>query len=152
VPTVAETAEPDPNVVAARQSLGWYSYHAWRARIQYQILEVFQIDTGAAIPLAAALHWPIGVGATLGACIALAGGIRSMFRWQANWVAWSITASKIQREISLYEVKALPYSGENRGQLLVQTVADLGVAETAQWASQTQPSDQRSSGGTGATP
>jgi hypothetical protein len=146
VSAAAETPQSDPCLAKARHSLAWYSYHAWRARLAYQILEVFQIGTGAAIPLAAALHWPIGVGATLGACIALAGGIRSVFRWQANWVQWSITASKIQREMSLYEVQAPPYNVANRGQLLVQTVAELGVAETLQWASQAQQTGDRTPG------
>jgi hypothetical protein len=133
----------DPHLAEAQASLRWYSSHAWRARTAYQGLEVFQIGTGAMIPLAAAVHWPIAVSATLGACIAVAGGVRSVFRWQANWVAWSITAANMTREIALYKARAEPYTGEDRGQRLVTTVHSLEVAETLQWAAQAQQSDQR---------
>jgi hypothetical protein len=138
-----DSSPRDRYLHTAERQLRWYARSAWKARIGYQTLEVFQIGTGAVIPLAAAVHWPTAVGAALGACIAIAGGIRSVFRWQANWVAWSITAGKTQREISLYQAGARPYDGEGRGRLLVENVEDLALAETLQWASNSQKSDQR---------
>jgi hypothetical protein len=50
-----------------RPVLEWYSDHAARARPAHQVLEVVQIGLGAAIPFSAAVHWPVAVGAAMGA-------------------------------------------------------------------------------------
>jgi len=131
----------DPYLNHAEKRVAWYTKSAWKARISYQALEVFQIGTGAAIPLAAAVHWPIAVGATLGACIAIAGGLRAVFRWQANWIAWTVTTGKMYREIALYKVGGAPYDGEDPGELLVRTISELELAETLQWAGDQQKGD-----------
>ena len=95
------------------------------------------------IPLAAAVHWPIAVSASLGAGIAFAGGIRSAFRWQTNWVTWSITAAKMQHEISLYTARIPPYNHDSGGWLL-RSVARLEMAETVQWATQARRASRAS--------
>jgi hypothetical protein len=134
----------DPLLAAARRSWRWYERTARRARRRYEALEVFQIGTGAMIPLATAVHWPIAVGAALGAgiAIAIAGGIGSDLRWQSNWVACAVTAGNTQHEISLYTAKIQPYNNGNGGQRLVSSVARLEMIETMQWAMQAQHNDQ----------
>lgn len=135
-------AASDSHLASARASWRWYDSHAGRARRCYQALEVFQIGTGSLIPLAVAVHWPIAVSAALGAAIAFAGGIRSAFRWQTNWVTWAITAAKMQREISLYTARIAPYNNGSGGQRLLRSVAQLEMIETVQWATQAQQSGQ----------
>ncbi len=141
-PASDAVAASDPLLASARESWRWYDRHAGRARRSYQALEVFQIGSGAMIPLAAAVHWPIAVSASLGAGIAFAGGIRSAFRWQTNWVTWSITAAKMQHEISLYTARIPPYNHDSGGQRLLRSVARLEMAETVQWATQAQQGEQ----------
>jgi len=123
----------DPHLTYARQERDWYAKHAPLARIGYQLLEVVVIALGAAVPVAAALDADVGVTAVLGAAVVVAAGIRSVFRWQENWIGFIDAQIQLDDEIALYVFGDAPYDGADRGERLARAVQAIKRQETERW-------------------
>jgi hypothetical protein len=143
IPPPVTSAPPgqDPHLAYARQQRDWYAQHAPLARIGYQLLEIVVIALGASVPVAVALDADVGVTAVLGAGVVLAAGVRSVFRWQENWIGFIDAQIQLDDEIALYEFGDAPYDDAGRGERLARAVQAIKRQETDRWRA------RRSAGG-----
>jgi len=123
----------DPHFSYARRERDWYARHAPRERLGYQLLEIVVITLGASVPVAAALDADVGVTAVLGAAVVVATGIRSVFRWQENWIGFIDAHIQLDDEIALYAFGDAPYDGPDRGERLTRAVQAIKRQETERW-------------------
>jgi hypothetical protein len=131
----------DPAFKLARGRLGWYRRQARKARVGYQYLEVAQLTAGALVPVAVALGWSKAAIAALGAVVVFAGGVRAVFQWHDNWLAFISAQIQIERHLALYEVRAPPYADDHREQKLVSEVERITGEETDRWRARRQADD-----------
>ena len=144
-PTTSGSAGQDPHLVYARQERDWYAKHAPLARIGHQLLEIVVIALGASVPVAVALDADVGVTAVLGAAVVVAAGVRSVFRWQENWIGFIDAQIQLDDEIALYAFGDPPYDGADRGERLARAVQAIKRQETERWQA------RRSAGGRSAS-
>ena len=123
----------DPHLAYARRERDWYAKHAPLARLGYQLLEIVVITLGASVPVAAALDADVGVTAVLGAAVVVATGVRSVFRWQENWIGFIDAQIQLDDEIALYAFGDAPYDGTDRGERLARAVQAVKRQETERW-------------------
>ena len=123
----------DPHLAYARTEREWYAKHAPRARLGYQLLEIVVITLGASVPVAAALDAHVGVTAVLGAAVVVATGVRSVFRWQENWIGFIDAQIQLDDEITLYALGDAPYGDTDRGERLARAVQAVKRQETERW-------------------
>jgi len=123
----------DPHLVYARQERDWYAKHAPRERLGYQSLEILVLALGASVPVAAAVHADAGVTAVLGAAVVVATGVRSVFRWQENWIGFIDAQIQLDDQIALYALGDAPYDGADRGECLAREVQAIKRQETERW-------------------
>ncbi|WP_213454862.1 DUF4231 domain-containing protein [Rhizomonospora bruguierae] len=132
------SAPADPAAVAlstATDLRDWYARQAGRARLGHRVTELGVIVLGAAVPLAAALRLGGAVAAVLGAGIVVLTGIRGLYQWHENWLAFTRVRLALETELALFAVGAAPYDGPDRAVLLVRAAEAVKSADTKQWGS-----------------
>jgi hypothetical protein len=116
-------------------SYEWYKSHAIRARLLYRASEVGIIAVSVSIPAAAAI-WPdhVVVAAVLGAFVAAATGLRSVFHWHENYLRFSEAREAVDQERRLYRLRTDHYSDDaTRNENLVKAVSAIEQRELGSW-------------------
>jgi hypothetical protein len=126
--------EPDPSLALAVQQMEWYSRHRDLARRAYQAGEVLVLIAAAATTLAAALQVHPWVTASLAATSLVLTGLRKVFDWHENWLAF--TAAWIELRSAVYAYRLLPEDqrDERARSELVDKVNMVAMSETSRWS------------------
>ena len=126
-------SDPDPPLALALQQLRWYAVHRDRARQLYWVLEVLQILGAAGATLAAGLQAAAWATATLAAATFTVTGLRQLFKFQEDWLAFSVAWAQLNTAINQYRM--LPEGDEklSAGRALVDRVNSVVEGETRSW-------------------
>lgn len=123
--------------------LEWYSARSWRCKRWFFTLQVLQILIGAAVPFLAAqltaeslnLKYVI---ALLGALVAIAGGIVTLYRFQENWIEFRSTAEALKQEKYFYLTRTGPYAADKPFPTLVERVEAILGKQHSRWVGRAQ--------------
>lgn len=124
---------PDPPLGLALQQLDWYAVHRDRARWGHRVLEVLQILGAAGTTLAAGLQAATWATAGLAAATLVVTGLRQLFHFHDDWLAFSVAWAQLNTAINQYRM--LP-EGDQRGRAgraLVDRVNSVVEGETRSW-------------------
>lgn len=137
-----------PPSVVARAT--WYQDNLRKARIRSQTLDVAGLVLTAAIPFVVAVNAPDWVPALLGALAAVVAGLRHVFGWQKDWIAFTRTSAEIEAEIVQYGIGRPPYAIPGAAAAeLASRIEILVGKETAAWG---RRSEGREAGGVATSP
>lgn len=119
----------------ADSSHNWYVIASKRSRRAYRQSELALVALSASIPLAAALAPQDSVlTATLGSCLVILAGLRTIFHWQENYLRFSCAREAVEAERRLYQLHAAPYDDPaTRDSELVKAVTRIEHDEMGRW-------------------
>jgi len=126
---------PDPPLALAEQQLHWYARNRNLSRVRYQANEVLILLTAAATTLAAALGAHAVITASLAAASLILTGVRKIFGWHEDWLAFSSAWAELLATINDYRLLPADRRDEKARQRLVAKVNEIVSAETQTWAS-----------------
>ncbi|GAA5029221.1 DUF4231 domain-containing protein [Actinopolymorpha pittospori] len=128
------TLRDSPAEQMATRRFGWYARQARLARLAYWSLSLVQLAAAVVIASSAAFDSPRWTIAILGALIALAEGVRSLFRVQEGYLAYRVAAERLRNEAWLFAQRAGDYAGaaDPHG-LLAERVVEVSSHENATW-------------------
>ena len=117
----------------------WYDQKSVWNQKWFKRLQAFQLVAAACIPVTVnyvsdGSPWFRLLVALLGASIAIASGIISLYKFQENWLEYRTTCESLRHEKFLYQTKADPYDIQNPLSLLVTRVESLISKENTNWA------------------
>jgi hypothetical protein len=113
----------------------WYARHRDRARIAHWVSEILVLLTTAATTLAAALQASPWVTASLAAGSLVLTGLRKVFDWHDNWLAFADAWAQLRAAIHDYRLIPDDRRDEESRKRLINQVNDVVSAETGRWAS-----------------
>jgi hypothetical protein len=126
------TDSPAEKLISIR--FRWYHQQANQARVAYRTLGILQLFAALVIAISVAIQAPDWLAPALGAVIALAEGIRTLFGFKDTYPTYRRTAEELRSEAWLYAQRAGRYAtGENSDQLLTERVVEISRAETTDW-------------------
>jgi hypothetical protein len=126
------TDSPAEKLISIR--FRWYHQQANQARVAYRTLGILQLVAALVIAISVAIQAPSWRAPALGAVIALAEGIRTLFGFKDTYPTYRRTAEELRSEAWLYAQRAGRYAtGENSDQLLTERVVEISRAETTDW-------------------
>jgi hypothetical protein len=126
------TDSPAEKLISIR--FRWYHQQANQARVAYRTLGILQLFAALVIAISVAIQAPHWLAPALGAVIALAEGIRTLFGFKDTYPTYRRTAEELRSEAWLYAQRAGRYAtGENSDQLLTERVVEISRAETTDW-------------------
>jgi hypothetical protein len=126
------TDSPAEKLISIR--FRWYHQQANQARVAYRTLGILQLFAALVIAISVAIQAPNWLAPALGAVIALAEGIRTLFGFKDTYPTYRRTAEELRSEAWLYAQRAGRYAtGENSDQLLTERVVEISRAETTDW-------------------
>jgi hypothetical protein len=115
------------------ESFDWYRRNAKKSRNRFQIVEVVQLVTAAAIPPTALLNSP-WVPAVLGALVVVLTGLRPVFRWHENYIRFTEACQELLYEKRRFDARLPPYGTSISAEsLLVEAVNRVEAKETGAW-------------------
>lgn len=119
----------------ASDSYDWYRSRAILCRRSYKLLEVSLISVTAAIPVVAAITREAGlISAILGAVATILAGLRGIYRWQENFVRYSVAREAVEAERRSFTVGTAPYDDPaTRAAVLVSAVTKIEQDEMKGW-------------------
>ncbi len=122
--------------------LSWYSKKSKHNQIGFKLTRIIEIIFATLIPFFSGMSdkipyssWVIG---SLGASIAIAASISSLFKFHENWIEHRTTAELLKHEKYTYRTCTKPYDTDERLGLLVSRVEALISKENSAWASATK--------------
>jgi hypothetical protein len=126
--------EADPALALAVQQLKWYSRQCAISRSAYRAGEILLLLVTAATTLAAALKAHPWVTASLAASALVLTGVRKVFDWHEDWLAF--TAAWMELRSAIYDYKLLPEAqrDEHARRKLVDKVNEVAASETSRWS------------------
>lgn len=127
-------ATPDPPLTLAERQRDWYGTHRDRARISYQVTELLVLVVSAVTTLAAALTASPWVTASLAAGTLVLTGLRRVWDWHGDWVAFSVAWSDLQTAIYEYRLVPEDRRDEELRHGLVDRLNQVISGETGRWA------------------
>jgi hypothetical protein len=128
------TLRDSPAEQLAVRRFGWYARQARRSRLAYWSLSLVQLGAAVVIASSAAFDSPRWTIAILGALIALAEGVRSLFRVQEGYLACRVAAEQLRNEAWLFAQRAGDYADKTDPQaLLAERVVEISARENASW-------------------
>ena len=93
-----------------------------------------QLVAALFVAISVAISAPIWLAPSLGALIALAEGIRTLFGFKDSYPTYRRTAEDLRNEAWLYVQRAGQYAtAEDAGKLLTQRVVEISHSETSDW-------------------
>jgi hypothetical protein len=135
MPSVTADTDNQLGLRLAADSYEWFRRAANRDRWAYRIIDITILAVSAVIPLAAvfASHREV-VPAVLGAIVVVASGLRTIFRWQENYLRFVTAREAIKQEQRKYLVGAEPYADPaTREAELVEAVSRIENDEMNAW-------------------
>src|SRR5579859_7400143 len=126
--------EPDPPLALAVQQMEWYSKHRDRARHAYWSGEVLVLLAAAATTLAAALQARPWVTASLAATSLVLTGLRKIFDWHENWLAFAGAWIELRAAINDYRLLPEDQRDDRARRDLVDKVNAVATDETSRWS------------------
>ena len=136
-------AAPDPPLALAERQRDWYGTHRDRARTLYQVTELLVLVVGAVTTLAAALTARPWVTASLAAGTLVLTGLRRVWDWHGDWVAFSLAWADLQTAISDYRLVPEDRRDEELRRGLVDRLNRVIGGETGRWAARRQKMDRQ---------
>jgi hypothetical protein len=126
--------EPDPPLALAVQQMEWYSAHRGMARRAYWASEVLLLLAAAATTLAAALQARPWITASLAASSLVLTGLRKVFDWHEEWLAF--TGAWMELRSAIYDYRLLPEGqrDDHARRELMDTVNSVAASETGRWS------------------
>jgi hypothetical protein len=132
--------------------IAWYDRKSAANQKAFKILRIIEIAAAVVIPLLAGqvgagrgvLPWVIG---GLGATVAIAAGLLSLYRLQENWIQYRATCEGLRHEKFLYLTRVEPYAVDEAFRLFVQRVESLVSKEHSNWAQYMREATGPSEGG-----
>ncbi len=138
ISAVVNGSAPDDAVDLALDTVtnlrDWYRRQAVKARLGHRVTELGFIVFGAAVPLVAALGLSSTVAAMFGAGVVVLTGVRGLYQWHENWLAFIDAQLALETELALFAVSASPYDGPDRAAVLIRAAEAVKTAETRQWS------------------
>lgn len=125
----------DPPLAIALQRMNWYAKHRARSRVAYMVSEVLLLVAAAATTLAAALQASPWVTASLAAGSLVLTGLRKVFDWHEDWLAFSQAWAELGSAINDYRLLPEDRRDEKAQRRLVNKVNDVVTTETERWSS-----------------
>src|SRR4051794_225517 len=112
----------------------WYHRQANQARIAYRGLGSVQLVAALFVAFSVAISAPIWLAPSLGALIALAEGIRTLFGFKDSSPTYRRTAEDLRNEAWLYVQRAGRYTtAEDPEKILAERVVEISHTETEDW-------------------
>ncbi|MFI6830403.1 MULTISPECIES: DUF4231 domain-containing protein [unclassified Kribbella] len=112
----------------------WYHHQANQARVAYRGLGTVQLVAALFVAISVAISAPIWLAPSLGALIALAEGVRTLFGFKDSYPTYRRTAEDLRNEAWLYVQRAGRYTtAEDPAKLLTERVVEISHTETADW-------------------
>lgn len=124
----------DPSLALAWEQLRWYARHRDRARRAHQVCEITILVVTAAATLEAALRARPWITAALAAAALVLTGMRKIFDWQENWIAFSDAWTQLRTVINEYRLLPGDQRDEGARQRLVARVNEVVSTDTARWS------------------
>ena len=115
-------SQPDPPLALALQQLAWYAVHRDWARWGHWVLETLQVLGAAGATLAAGLQAAAWATAVLAAATLVVTGLRQLFHFHENWLAFTVAWAQLHTAINRYRI--LPEGDERVS--AGRTLVDLG--------------------------
>jgi len=126
--------EPDPPLALAMRQMHWYGRQRDRARRALLIDEVLVLLVTAATTVAAALGARPVVTASLAATSLVLAGLRKIFDWQYDWIAFAGAWAELKTSVDDYRLLADEQKDEEAGRRLITTMNEVINADTGRWA------------------
>lgn len=128
--------------------LAWYGMRSTRCKRAFFALQLAQIIIGATVPFLAAqvsaetinLKYLI---ALLGAIVAVAGGVVTLYRFQENWIEFRSTSEQLKQEKYFYLTRTGPYAGDRPFPTLVERVESILSKQHSRWVGRAQQEGPR---------
>jgi hypothetical protein len=129
------TEETSLGLRLAAESYEWFRGAAARAWWAHRISDITILGVSALIPITAVLDPDkVVVPAVLGGVIVIASGLRTIFRWQENFVRFATAREAIKQEQRKFLVGAEPYDdAATRDAALVEAVSRVENDEMNAW-------------------
>jgi hypothetical protein len=127
--------EPSYALGIANNSYRWYRNAAIRARRSHRMSAVAIQAIAASIPAVAAISpRSATIPAILGAVIVVLSSLRSIYRWQENYLRFSGAREAVEAERRLYYTNTTPYNDAlTKDQTLASRVTKIEQEEMAGW-------------------
>ena len=126
--------EPDPALALADQQLDWYSRQCDISRRAYLAGEVLLLLVAAATTLAAALQAHPWVTASLAAASLVLVGVRRVFDWHEDWLAFAAAWMELRSAINSYRLLPEDQRDERVRRELVDKVNAVAATEISRWS------------------
>lgn len=130
--------------------INWYSNKSSNCQFRFKALRLIEIVAAAIIPFLSGMGekvphgpWIIGI---LGALIAIATALSSLFKYHENWIQYRATSEALKHEKFMFLTHVTPYDGEEAFRVLVQRTESLISKENSTWT-QTVKRESKSSTG-----
>lgn len=129
------TEETSLGLRLAAESYDWFRGAAVRAWWAHRISDITILGVSALIPISAVVNPDrVLVPALLGGVIVIASGLRTIFRWQENFVRFATAREAIKQERRKFLVGAEPYGDASaRDAALVEAVSRIENDEMNAW-------------------
>ncbi len=113
----------------------WYARQARASRSGYLAVGLAQLLAALVIAVSIGFTAPRWLVPGLGAGIAFLEGVRTLLRFQDNYLAYRAAAEQLRGEAWLFAQRAGDYAGAaDRERLLTERVVDISSRENAAWA------------------
>lgn len=133
---------PDPALTIALKQLGWYAKNRDQNRNRHEISEVLLLLVTAATTVAAALGAVRWVTASLAASAIVLTGLRKIFDWHHNWIAFAIAWADVGTAVNDYRLLPVDQRDHVTQRRLLHRIDEIVAAETASWASRRREATQ----------
>jgi hypothetical protein len=124
----------DPALALALEQLEWYASGRDSARRAYQTCEVLLLVTAAGTTLAAAFQVHPWVTASLAAASLVVAGVRRVFEWHENYLAWGAAWVELRTAINSYRLLPEDQRNEQARTELADKMHAVVTGAADQWA------------------
>ena len=144
IPPAGPPPPGEPGWARLEDQLAYYDARAKKNQRWYRGLKVFQIATGALIPVVAGVGASAWLTGSLGSLVVINEGVNQLFRFHDNWVTYRATCEALRREKYLYLAPAPPYSSaKHPRRLLAARVEAIVAQEQKQWIAAELPQEKQ---------